>query len=264
MAGFPYDTDPALTGQYDDAWQTEGWTAQQGDFPDYEDGFVPPQGIHKVKITGLFSTSEGRRMSGVLTFIPESRLEVVGGQQVIFDTHKEYKSRGVLDVDLTMPLDRPFFTYKVRQRVGPVNRQYDLVLDPTMTEYDIVNAVSATSSDPVIYPEGFPILADLTIVQGATWSKTYRWTQGTSAKDLSTWTAKMQIRAADGTLIEELTTENGGVTLTASGDISLHLSASETSAMSSGGAYDLELYGPNGDVIRFLEGTVTLSPEVTI
>lgn len=109
----------------------------------------------------------------------------------------------------------------------------------------------------------------LFIDQGATFRKRLVWSTGTPAVpvDLTGYTARMQIRAdiASPTVLHELTTENGGITLGgATGQIDLYISAAATAAFAwQAGVYDLELVAPNGDVTRLIEGTVQVSREVT-
>lgn len=84
--------------------------------------------------------------------------------------------------------------------------------------------------------------------------------------DLSTYTARMQIRAtqSDDTVIHELTTVNGGITLSAEGQISMFISDTDTAAFDfTNAVYDLELIDGSGNVTPILEGKVTLSLEVT-
>lgn len=111
-----------------------------------------------------------------------------------------------------------------------------------------------------------PLHQNLTVYQGMTLRAAWRWKPDGEVIDLSDWTAQMQVRAkvdAD-TVMNALTTENGGITLGTDGLISVYLSATDTSAMpQSGGFYDLELYEPGGDVRRFVMGRVIVSREVT-
>jgi hypothetical protein len=62
-----------------------------------------------------------------------------------------------------------------------------------------------------------------------------------------------------------LSTENGGITLSANGDIELYVTDAQTAAITSSGSYDLKLKQPDapGDAWRFVEGKATLSREVT-
>lgn len=84
--------------------------------------------------------------------------------------------------------------------------------------------------------------------------------------DLSGYTARMQIRAtqADDDVIHELTTLNGGISLSADGQIALLITDTDTAAFDfTNAVYDLELIDGSGVVTTILEGKVTLSREVT-
>lgn len=113
-----------------------------------------------------------------------------------------------------------------------------------------------------------------TIEQGAVWTRALTYTDDAGdAVDLTGYDARMQIRrrkeSAD--VIQQLDIGSGITIATpASGIIELQLTATETAALTFSTAhYDLELY-PGGDAdaadpdtIRLLEGTLTLSAEVT-
>lgn len=85
--------------------------------------------------------------------------------------------------------------------------------------------------------------------------------------DLTGFTARMQIRRniADASAVLDLTTANGGITLGgAAGTIRILATATATAALTiSAGFYDLELIDGAGAVLRLLQGTVTVSKEVT-
>lgn len=107
---------------------------------------------------------------------------------------------------------------------------------------------------------------DFTCEQGATFSRTLTVTDSAGdARDLSTYTARMQIRRriTDTTPLLSLTTENGRITLNSSGEISLGLDAATTAALTDGGVYDLEIESAAGVVERVIEGNFILSLEVT-
>ena len=85
------------------------------------------------------------------------------------------------------------------------------------------------------------------------------------AYPLTNYTARMQVRR---TINEDpmitLTTENGRITINgAAGLISLSISAADTAALESSGVYDLEIISSGGLVSRVIQGTFTLSLEVT-
>jgi hypothetical protein len=76
----------------------------------------------------------------------------------------------------------------------------------------------------------------------------------------------MQIRSkvSSGTILLELTTENGRMTLgDEAGTVELVVLASVTAALTESGVFDLEIVFPDGDVVRAAEGSAQLSPEVT-
>lgn len=83
--------------------------------------------------------------------------------------------------------------------------------------------------------------------------------------DLTGATARMQIRAQlGGAVLLELTTENGALAITGLGTITRTLSAAQTAALTwTDGVYDLEVQFPDGTVQRYMQGAVTVGPEVT-
>lgn len=105
------------------------------------------------------------------------------------------------------------------------------------------------------------------IPQGATWIIDLTYKENDVVIDLSTYTARMQIREDyDQPVILELTTENGGITVgAASPNVQLNFSPAFTTPMTTydGMIYDLELTAPAGTVLKFLEGRFSLRREVT-
>lgn len=83
--------------------------------------------------------------------------------------------------------------------------------------------------------------------------------------DLTGATARMQIRAGvGGALLLELTTENDGLAITGPGTLTRTLSAAQTAALAwTEAVYDLEVEYADGTVQRYLQGAVTVGPEVT-
>ena len=87
--------------------------------------------------------------------------------------------------------------------------------------------------------------------------------------DLSSHSARMQVRRTiDSTnKIVDLTTENGGIQINPEEDqinvIKIYMTDDVTASISSSGVYDLEIVNGEGEVSRVLQGTFTLSPEVT-
>lgn len=109
----------------------------------------------------------------------------------------------------------------------------------------------------------------LKIDQGATFRKRMTWKTGTPkvAVDLTGCTAAMQIRAEIDSVdvLADLTTDNGGITLGGTaGTIDLYISAADTALFDwEDGVYDLEITFGNGDVLRKISGSASVSPEVT-
>ena len=114
-----------------------------------------------------------------------------------------------------------------------------------------------------------PAKLKFTIYQGATFRKRMTWyAPGKKTPiDLTGCAARMQVRAEIGspTILLELTTENGGITLGgATGSVELLSAPSETATMAwDGGVWDLEIVHPGGEVTRLAQGSLCVSPEVT-
>jgi len=104
------------------------------------------------------------------------------------------------------------------------------------------------------------------INQGATLRIPFTWKSNGTAIDITGFTARMQIRKTISSteIIHELTTENGGIILGGGGAFVIYISDSVTETFNfTTAVYDLEFQMLDGDVIRLLEGAVTLSKEVT-
>lgn len=105
-----------------------------------------------------------------------------------------------------------------------------------------------------------------TIERGATWRKTIT-VQDANGAAVSITDMRMTIRQSvdhDAAALE-LTTNNGRVAIDgAAGSGTLVISDTDTAALSIDyGVYDVEIVETNGSVQRILEGSVTISPEVT-
>lgn len=123
--------------------------------------------------------------------------------------------------------------------------------------------------------------ANLTILQG----ETFRWDFVVANPpadpesepvpwDFTDCTARMQVRTKYGSdILLELTTENGGLTVgPADGRILIEITAEQTDELGATdqpmkprtrAVYDLEVVYSSGDVKRLLEGSVTISPNIT-
>jgi hypothetical protein len=88
----------------------------------------------------------------------------------------------------------------------------------------------------------------------------------TTPYDLTDYTARMQVRRTidNGTVMAELTTENGLITLGGVlGTIEIQMPAEMTASLSTSGVYDLEIINSGGQVSRVVQGSFTLNQEVT-
>lgn len=107
---------------------------------------------------------------------------------------------------------------------------------------------------------------DLTIEQGATFCQKFVWKDSEGvAVDLSTYTARMQIRTGCQTdaLVVSLTSASG-ITLGADGSILIEIDAVTTAGFDIvKGHYDLELVSSDDTVTRLVQGGVVISGEVT-
>ena len=84
--------------------------------------------------------------------------------------------------------------------------------------------------------------------------------------DLEGFTARMQVRrtVTSTAIIVELTTENERIEIVAlEGRLILLMDATVTSGITSSGVYDLEIRSFEGVVSRVVQGSFTLSEEVT-
>lgn len=102
---------------------------------------------------------------------------------------------------------------------------------------------------------------DLTIEQGATFSRTITVTENSSPKNLTGWTGRASFKKTYGG--SKKADFNVTITDEPNGVLTMSLTADQTSKLSGDGVYDLEIDDGAGTVIRLLQGTVTVSPEVT-
>lgn len=127
--------------------------------------------------------------------------------------------------------------------------------------------------------------ANLRVLQGQTFRRTFTWSHADPAStadvplppvpyDLTGCTAKMQARQKYGTeVLLEFSSENGGLVLgTTDGLITIFASAVQTDALGATtdplkartrAVYDLEVTFPSGDVLRVIEGVITIEPNIT-
>jgi hypothetical protein len=102
--------------------------------------------------------------------------------------------------------------------------------------------------------------------QGTTFSKQLTFTIDSVPVDLTTYTARMQVREkyTSTSAIITITTENGGISLGGEdGTIDLYVSDSNTShIVAKEYVYDLELVS-SSNVYRLIQGKFIVTPEVT-
>ena len=107
---------------------------------------------------------------------------------------------------------------------------------------------------------------DLCIGKGADWSQPFIWQADGVAIDLTGYTGRLQIiDPADDSVIADLTTANGKLTLTeVEGKVTAALSYAETRAITQTDAiYDLLLKSPGGNRVRRVKGAITFEPAIS-
>ncbi len=109
---------------------------------------------------------------------------------------------------------------------------------------------------------------DFEVEQGTTFSKSVQWKDANgNTINLNGYTARMQLRRSktSPTILVEATTENGKLVVNGPGGaVTITFSAADTAQWSfSRAVYDLELISAGGIVTRLLEGSFTVSKEVT-
>lgn len=109
---------------------------------------------------------------------------------------------------------------------------------------------------------------DILIEQGATFRLSLVWKDSLGAPiNLTGYTARMQVRhkITDAAPLLTFTTANGAITLGGSaGTIEVVGSATSTDVLTvKSGVYDLEMVAPTGEVTRLIEGSATITPQVT-
>ncbi len=110
---------------------------------------------------------------------------------------------------------------------------------------------------------------DIVVEQGTTFTLevAYEQPEG-SPVDLTGWSARMQVRQghASTSAVLDLTSLAGSIAVDGTlGTVTVHAIATVTAALPAPflGVYDLEIASPDGTVIRLLEGSCRITPEVT-
>lgn len=107
---------------------------------------------------------------------------------------------------------------------------------------------------------------NINVYTGTTFSLAPVWKINGTPVNLDSYTADMQVRAAtDTSIIVELNTSNGRIVIAPSlGQVTLNLTAAETTALAAGNyIYDLNLTAPGGDVTKILSGNFAVVASVT-
>lgn len=101
-----------------------------------------------------------------------------------------------------------------------------------------------------------PIVYELTAYTATTFRREFRWLPGgTVPQDFTGWDGHMRIGPSAGNALVELNVVNGGLALTASGQIIIVMLPSDTASLRPGVyAYNLDLIDIGGTVTRFMRG----------
>jgi hypothetical protein len=115
---------------------------------------------------------------------------------------------------------------------------------------------------------------NITLEQGATFEKTLLWADSSvnppTPINLTGYTARMQVRryagAPDADKVVDIASGSGITLGGAAGTIAISIPSATTAAIPAGfqGVYDLELVSGTGKVTRLVQGSVAVSPEVTV
>lgn len=115
-----------------------------------------------------------------------------------------------------------------------------------------------------------PGKVNLTVYKGSTFLKSFQWKTGEplTPVNLTGYKIRAQFRAKQSSpdILQEFSTTNGKLVITdvLTGKFQLVLTAAETSAiLYKSAVYDLEVEDATEFVIRLIEGSVTVVPEVT-
>ena len=104
---------------------------------------------------------------------------------------------------------------------------------------------------------------DFTLEQGTTFSREITVQENGSAMNLTSYTARMQMRSTHDSTSAALSF-TVAVSNAAQGKVSISATDTQTSAVEEGiYVYDLEIESSQGAVTRLMEGKVTVTPEVT-
>lgn len=109
-----------------------------------------------------------------------------------------------------------------------------------------------------------PLNYEITVYNGTSYRREFRWLpDGIVPIDFTGWSAQMLIGAQLANADVELSTANGGIVLTSTGQIIITLTPVQTAVMKGPITYyNLDLTEPSGFVRRFLRGRVSVVVDV--
>lgn len=115
------------TGQYDDAWETTGWTSQNMAYPPTSnDPAYTPIGLPKIRVFGEFRSEEGRPLNGIVRATPSKRITAFEGKEVAIQEVVQEVRNGLADFEIATG----DWTWTISQRIGPTTRKTE-GLQPT-------------------------------------------------------------------------------------------------------------------------------------
>jgi|GEM_PF-1295348 len=115
--------------------------------------------------------------------------------------------------------------------------------------------MSGTTSGVVFTQSGED--TDMRVFRGKTLGFNIIW-GGASPIDITGYQASLQARSQNGTILLDLSTANGGITLDGpNGKLSLLASPALTNQVAKPGWYEVELTTPSGDVYRVISGKIS-------
>lgn len=260
-----------VTSGYQDAYNTIGWTSQDANLPNATPGSPSmftlqlPAGLIGLPVTGSWYDQYGPAW-GNLLFTPSVKSVVVNDVECELSAYRVYLDNGALPTGFSVPVpdvgattDPASWEWTVTGRVSNRNVEYSIPVPSSPNPFDLV-ADSGTGG----VVDALPLVRNFTVAQGATFLQGYNWDTG-NVNGLTGYTAHMQIRNHLGGAVVVDLTETSGITLTSTGDITVEVTAAQTSAMAAGTyVYDLFLTAPNGGATtQFLSGTFQVTSAVT-
>lgn len=109
-----------------------------------------------------------------------------------------------------------------------------------------------------------PLNYEIVVYSGTSYRREFRWLpDGTNPIDFTGWAGRMLIGPQMSIADVELTTGNGGITLTGNGQLIIKLTPTQTAILRAPITYySLDLTEPDGFIRRFLRGKVSVVVDV--